>query len=84
MTKTELIVEVQAKTWFVDLIGSLVVEEEWPSQNAILYRAHVMVQKEVNVLSLYHIYFYTINEGEPGEVAYYKDANPDDQIGYEA
>jgi len=84
MTKAQLIAEVQAKAWFIDLIGDLAVEDEWPSQAAILYRGHVMAEKEVNVLSLHHIYFYTINEGEPGEVAYYKDTNPDDQIGYGA
>jgi len=84
MTKAELLSEVQGKSWFLGLIGSLEIEQEWPTMNAKMYRGHVMAEKETNVLSLHHIYFYTIDEGEPEEAAYYKDSSVDDQIGYES
>ena len=80
MTKSELISEVAGKTWYNGIIGNPVVSEEWPTYNLKLYRVHLRVEREANVISTCHLYFYVFDEGEPGEIAYYKDKNPDDQI----
>jgi len=84
MTKAELIAEVVAKTWFAGTIEAPVVDTEWPAHNIKLYRAHAKVERETNVLTHRHIYFYVFDEGGAGEAAYYKDQNPDDQVEYVA
>ena len=82
MTKAQLIAEVTGKTWFGGTIEAPVVDTEWPAQNVKLYRAHAKVIVETNVMTHKHIYFYVFDEGGAGEEAYYKDQNPDDQVGY--
>lgn len=81
MTKSELISEVQNKTWFVMDFGGLVLDQEWPAVNVKLYRASVVAEIAVNTVSTAHLYFYVIDEGGAGEVAYYKDATPEEQVG---
>jgi hypothetical protein len=80
MTKSELITEVQGKAWYGGILSTPEIIQEWPSQNVKLYRAHVKVIREANVLSNAHIHFYVFDEGGAGEAANYKDQNPDDQI----
>ena len=80
MTKDELIAEVQGKTWYVGVIGSPDIVEEYPNYNLRLYRVHVKVLVEANVITNKHLHFYVFDEGQPQEVAYYKDKNPDDQV----
>ena len=80
MTKAELITEVQGKVWYAGVIGTPEIVQEWSSHNLKLYRAHIKVERETNVLSHLHIHFYIFDEGGAGESAYYKDMNPDDQI----
>ena len=84
MTKAELNAEVQAKVWFAGVIENPKVDTDYPQQNIKLYRAHVKVEVETNVLTHKHIYFYVLDEGGAGESAYYMDKNPDDQVGYVA
>ena len=82
MTKSELITEVQGKVWYAGIIGGAEIIQEWPSQNVKLYRVHVKVTRETNVLSHVHLHFFVFDEGGAGEVAYYRDKNPDDQVEY--
>ena len=82
MTKSQLITEVQGKSWYGGIIGTAEIVQEWPSHNLKLYRAHVKVIRETNVLSNAHIYFYVFDEGGAGEEANYKDKNPDNQVEY--
>ena len=81
MTKNQLITEIQNKTWFVMNLGNLTLDQEWPAVNVKLYRASVVVEIAVNTISTAHLYFYVIDEGSPGEIAYYKDATPEEQVG---
>ncbi|RLI50067.1 MAG: hypothetical protein DRP09_20225 [Candidatus Thorarchaeota archaeon] len=80
MTKSELIAEVEGKSWYLGVIGSPVIEEEYPNYNLRLYRVHVKVLVSENVITNKHLYFYVFDEGQAEEVAYYKDKTPDDQI----
>ena len=80
MTKSELITEVQGKVWYAGIISGAEIIQEWPSQNVKLYRVHIKVTRETNVLSHVHVHFFVFDEGGAGESAYYKDMNPDDQI----
>jgi hypothetical protein len=84
MTKAELITEVTGKAWFAGTISAPEIDTEWPAFNLKLYRAHAKVEREENVLTHKHIYFYVFDEGGAGESAYYKDQNPDDQVEYVA
>ena len=80
MTKAELITEVQGKAWYAGVIGSPEIIQEWSVYNLKLYRVHLKVTREANVLSHVHLHFFVFDEGGAGEDAYYKDQNPDDQI----
>ena len=81
MTKAELIAEVQGKSWYGGILGSILLAEEYVALQLKVYRAHVKILKGANVLSNAHIYFYVFEEGGAGEVAYYKDSSPDEQAG---
>ena len=87
MTRAELIAAVQAKGWFLDNIGGIAMEDNFPKTmpngNTIqLERAHVLVNPVgSDVLYSRYVYFYTIQLGENDEAAYYKDEDVDVQVG---
>ena len=81
MTKAELIADIEGKIWYVNEFGGLIMENEWPAVNIKLYRAYVIVELDTNVITTSHIYFYVYDEGGPGEMAYYRNATPEDQVG---
>jgi hypothetical protein len=89
MTRSELLTDLQSKTWFVDYIGSIQEEESKsiPGGTYSSYkkeRGHVIAEIATGVIVVRHVYWVVLDEGEAGEVAYYFQQSADDQVGYVA
>ena len=75
MTKQELLDDLLAKSWVNEIIGSPSLQETKPNGD----KWYIINIREVtdNACTYRNIHFYVINEGEAGEIAYYKDKEPD-------